>query len=449
MNMKRIDLLKRLGAGALSLMLLLSLAACGTQTPPTPATEAPAQEPESEMTGADGPSETLQGVYNELVADYSSYSQTKNYYDEYMPDVKYTEELGEDRFTITVDSTSEYVESGSWSFTDEGNALATTVAGDDFTGMMLVQDVVEAVAFYYGMVPGLAQSYCSGLSALGINNDEFSMAENADGTTTFRIGTAGYWDMKELDQMVITEDTLYADPLGEDFANHTGSVGKIRMYSKGNVDSYTMLFYEYEGLDDVAYQSIMNVVKLLQPKGWESFAGNYTKLESVETDEYTVTIDPDEDAIFEILDEIDGLYSYVLIQFGEPENYGGDDGWYDWEIADSVLSGSWLDEVSQRANLDVVMYTDGSYDMTVYWGNSATETAVWEIAGYFQEGAVLPYEDGYYTVRSYDENGNETITQEATTQGSFTWQEDGKLRWHDSQVEENGYSEDCLFVQEG
>ena len=92
------------------MMLLLSLAACGTQTPPTSATEAPAQEPESEMTGADGPSETLQGVYNELVADYSSYSQTKSYYDEYMPDVKYTEELGEDRFTIAVDSKSEYLD---------------------------------------------------------------------------------------------------------------------------------------------------------------------------------------------------------------------------------------------------------------------------------------------------------------------------------------------------
>ena len=115
--------------------------------------------------------------------------------------------------------------------------------------------------------------------------------------------------------------------LGEDYVNHMGSVGKIRMYSKGNVDSFTMFFYEYDGLDDVAYQSIMKVVKLRQPKGWESFVENYTERESVETDEYTVTIDPDEDAIFEILDEIDGLYSYVLIQFGEPENYGGDDGW--------------------------------------------------------------------------------------------------------------------------
>ena len=337
------------------MMLLLSLAACGTQTPPTSATEAPAQEPESEMTGADGPSETLQGVYNELVADYSSYSQTKSYYDEYMPDVKYTEELGEDWFTIAVDSKSEYVESGSWTFMDEGNALTATVAGDDFTGMMLVQDVVEAVAFYYGIVPGLAQSYVNGLGALGINNDEFSMTENADGTTTFKIGTAGEWSMKELDQMVLSDKVLEMEPLGEDYVNHMGSVGKIRMYSKGNVDSFTMFFYEYDGLDDVAYQSIMNVVKLRQPKGWESFVENYTELESVETDEYTVTIDPDEDAIFEILDEIDGLYSYVLIQFGEPENYGGDDGWYDREIADSVLSGSWLYEVSQRANQDVIM----------------------------------------------------------------------------------------------
>lgn len=66
-----------------------------------------------------------------------------------------------------------------------------------------------------------------------------------------------------------------------------------------------------------------------------------------------------------------------------------------------------------------------------------------------EDGAVLPYEDGSYTIRTYDENGNETISQEAVTQGSFTLQEDGKLRWEDSQVAENGYSEGCLFVQMG
>lgn len=442
-------IVKRLIAMTLSLVMLLALAACGSQPAQTPETAAPTQEAQPEMNRDELPSETLQGVYHELVADYSGYSQTKRYYDENMPDVKFTEELGEDQFTITVDSTSEYVESGSWTFADEGSALTTTVAGDDFAGMMLVQDVVEAVAFYYGMVPGLAQSYVNGLWSLGINNDNFSMTENPDGTIIFRVGTAGEWDMKELDQMVLSDKVLEVEPLDEEYVSHFGSVGKVRMYSEGNVDSFTMLVYEYEDLDDVAYQSIMNVVKLRQPKGWERFVANYTRLESVETDEYTVTIDPDEDTIFELLDEIDGLWSYVLVQFGESQSgdgYGCDS---EREVADSFLSGTWQDKVSQRASLDVVMYTDGSYDMTVWWGDSATETAVWEITGYFQDGAVLPYEDGYYTVRSYDENGNETITQEAVTNGSFTWQEDGKLRWHDSQVEENGYSEDCLFVQMG
>ena len=441
-------IVKRLGAAALSLAMLLSLAACGSQpaAPQESAQPEPTAAPEPEMERDDVPSETLQGVYNELVADYSGYSQAKRNYDE---DVKYTEALEADRFTITLDSASEYVESGSWSFVDEGDALTATVADGDYAGMMLVLDVVEAVASYYGMNAGIARSYVNGLGALGVNNDDFSMTENADGSTTFRIGTAGEWAMEELDRMVITEDTLYAEALDENYVNYTGSVGKIRMYSLGNVDAYTMLFYEFEGLDDVAYQSIMNVVKLLQPKGWESFAADYTELESVETDAYSVTIDPDEDAIFQILDEIDGLYRYVLVRFGEEQ--GGDNDYYDYdaEIADSMLSGMWQDEISQRANLDVVMYSDGRYEMTVTWGNSATETAVWEVTGYFQDGAVLPYEDGYYSIRSYDENGNETITQEAVTSGSFTWQTDGKLRWHDSQVEENGYSEDCLFVQVG
>ena len=461
MNQKNIDkIIMRLAAAALSLALL-PLAACGSQTAttqetPTPAQEtpAPAQETQPEMNRDELPSDMLQGVYNELTADYSAYGELKRYYGEFMPDVKYSEELGEDRLTVTLDSSSEYVESGSWSFVDEGDALTTTIANDDYTGMGLVLNVVDAVALYYGMNTGLAVSYVNGLGMLGVNNDAFSETENADGTITFRIGAVGVWDMKELDQMVITEDTLYADPLGEDYVNQTAAVGKIRMYSIGNVDSFAMLFYEYEDLDDVAYQSMVNAVKTLQPRGWESFVQNYTAIESVETDEYTVTVDPDEDTIFQIVDEIDGLYRYVLVQFGEPQN-NGDDGFYDYdaEIADSMLSGMWQDEISQRANLDVVMYSDGRYEMTVTWGSGAFETAVWEIRGFFSadenDNAALSYEYGYYSVRTYDEDGNETITQEATTQGSFTLQDDGKLRWLDSQVAENGYNEGCLFVQEG
>lgn len=443
----------RLGALVLALAMLLALTACGQRTERKEDVD-PAAANGEEMNRDGVPSATLQGIYDELTADYSAYSEAKSYYAQNLPEVQLSEELEADGFTITLDSQSQYVDSGSWKFTDEGSALTTTVSGGDYTGAMYVLNVVEAVASYYGMNASIALSYANGLGVLGVNNDEFSITRNADGSTTYRIGTAGPWAMRELDQMVITENAMVdTDPLDQNDINITSSVGKIRMYSIGNVDSFTALFYEYEGLDDVAYQSIMNVVKTLQPKGWENFAANFTSLESVQTDEYTVTVDPDEDAIFEIVDEIDGLYRYVLVQFGEPQN-GGNDGYDETaEVADSMLSGMWQDEISQRASLDVVMYSDGHYEMTVMWGGSASEAAVWEFSGYFTPGAddraTITYDDGYYSVRTYDASGNETITQEATTQGSITLQEDGKLRWTDSQVTANGYSDGCLFVQVG
>ena len=53
------------------------------------------------------------------------------------------------------------------------------------------------------------------------------------------------------------------------------------------------------------------------------------------------------------------------------------------EIPD--LSGAWDDEVSQRASMDVTKNADGSYSFLVHWGGSATETAIWEISGTFDE----------------------------------------------------------------
>ena len=121
MKKKKTTMRKRLPVIALALAML-PLSACGsqnatTQEAPAPAQETPAptQEVQPEMNRDELPSDMLQGVYNELTADYSAYGEFKRYYDEYMPDVKYSEELGEDRFTVTLDSSSEYVESGSWS----------------------------------------------------------------------------------------------------------------------------------------------------------------------------------------------------------------------------------------------------------------------------------------------------------------------------------------------
>ena len=104
-------------------------------------------------------------------------------------------------------------------------------------------------------------------------------------------------------------------------------------------------------------------------------------------------------------------------------------------------SGAWQDEISQRASMDVTRSDDGGYTLLVHWGSGASEASVWEIAGSFDESGTLTYEDGKYTVHTFDENGGETVSEEETTRGSFT-QEDGKLRWQDSKNDGEG-----LFVK--
>ena len=110
------------------------------------------------------------------------------------------------------------------------------------------------------------------------------------------------------------------------------------------------------------------------------------------------------------------------------------------------LSGEWQDEISQRASMDVTRNDDGSYTLLVHWGSSATEASIWEITGTFDESGILTYEDGKYGVYTFSESGDETVSNEETTQGSFTL-EDGKLRWQDSRVAENGYREGGLFAK--
>lgn len=105
---------------------------------------------------------------------------------------------------------------------------------------------------------------------------------------------------------------------------------------------------------------------------------------------------------------------------------------------ETELAGSWQDEVSRRASMEISQNQDGSYKIVVLWGSSAFETSTWEISGSFDaETGVLSYNDGKYSVHYYDENGTETVSDEETTKGSFTINGD-KLRWQDSKNSEEG-----------
>lgn len=107
-------------------------------------------------------------------------------------------------------------------------------------------------------------------------------------------------------------------------------------------------------------------------------------------------------------------------------------------VGDMDLSGSWDDEVSKRASMDVTKNEDGSYDITVHWGGSATETAIWTIHGeYDPVSGMLSYEDGNYSIHTVDDKGNETISGEEKTSGAFM-KEGDKLRWQDSKNADMG-----------
>ena len=296
--MKQNIITKRLITAALALVMLLGLAACGSGS---------------------GASDTLKGIYEALIDPDSEYSQSKAIYTESYPEVEYSEELKSDRITITFNANNnEYLTDGSWEFVEDGDQLTAVIADDDYAGIMNVMFVANAVGSYFGMETEVMNGYINGLGAFGLESDNFSMTtDESAGTTTYKLSIAGPWDMKELDQMVLNEAVLEPDPLSEEYTSQGGSVGKMQYLANGNVDSYTALFAEFGELDDIAYQSIVNLITLRKPAGYEAFLAEFTELKALETDKYLVDLDPDDTAIEEIMGQRNEKYSYVLVRFGE------------------------------------------------------------------------------------------------------------------------------------
>ena len=106
------------------------------------------------------------------------------------------------------------------------------------------------------------------------------------------------------------------------------------------------------------------------------------------------------------------------------------------------LTGSWQDEVSQRATMEIEKAETGTYHIMIHWSSSAKEASTWEISGtYDEESGMLSYQDGEYCVHTWDDQDKETISGEEITQGALL-KEGDKLRWQDSKN-----STDAVFVK--
>lgn len=260
------------------------------------------------------PDAAIKGIYDALLAEGSDYSRAKAITVEYSPETKYEEKLENDGFTITV--TGDEYSSGNWRFMRDGDALTTTISSDGMQSVMVIY-VVKAVADYLGMNGSLTMGYVNGLSMLDLSSDDFAMTpDETAGTTDVRINIAGPWAMKELDQMVIDDRSLFYGALTEEFASMAANIGKVMMIANGTADDVTILLGEHGELDDVALKSLINVVGILQPKGWEDFSANYTRLADAQAGGYEVALNVDARTVGQIIDDAPEGYSFAVAHFG-------------------------------------------------------------------------------------------------------------------------------------
>ncbi len=138
----------------------------------------------------------------------------------------------------------------------------------------------------------------------------------------------------------------------------------------------------------------------------------------------------------EMAEEADAMSEEML---EETESMTGD--FLEDYVGEMELEGTWTDEISGRAEMDITALEDSTYDVLVHWGSSASEAAIWEFTGsYDPASGNLSYTDAKHYTLVFNEDGEETVKDETTTEGALL-KEGDKLRWQDSANEE-----DCIFV---
>lgn len=107
--------------------------------------------------------------------------------------------------------------------------------------------------------------------------------------------------------------------------------------------------------------------------------------------------------------------------------------------------GNWYDEIAGRGAMDIAPSGDGKYYIQVNWGSSAAETSVWTFTAIYDSASGdLVYDDGLYQDLLFDENGDETVTEEKSVHGVLHLTDDGKIEWTDSAFDS---SEPSVFVK--
>ena len=107
--------------------------------------------------------------------------------------------------------------------------------------------------------------------------------------------------------------------------------------------------------------------------------------------------------------------------------------------------GSWYEEIAGRGSMEIGPMGDGKYYIEVNWGSSAAEMAAWRFTALYDNATGdLTYDDGSYQIITFDENGNDTVTEEKSVHGVLHLNDEGKIEWTDSAYDSD---EPSVFVK--
>ncbi|MBQ7679322.1 MAG: hypothetical protein IJT34_05685 [Butyrivibrio sp.] len=109
--------------------------------------------------------------------------------------------------------------------------------------------------------------------------------------------------------------------------------------------------------------------------------------------------------------------------------------------------GNWYEEIAGRGYMTITAAGDSAH-IQVNWSGSASEMSCWQISAQVDAATGdLVYDNGTYQTITFDEDGNDTVTEERPVQGRLTLAEDGqKLSWVDNAFEED--PDPSVFIKE-
>jgi len=263
----------------------------------------------------------LDAILGHLVEAGSEYDTYRQMVRETYQGVTFTEGMADNAIEISIASDNEYVEAGTWRIVQDGDYLTMEIAGSDLTGTVLFSWLLPAVAESLGMDATLYPCYVQGLLVTGASNDYVSATQLEDGATLYRLYDAGAFDMPGIDDLYVTEqiaESWLTSVADSDANDHFFSLplGKIRLVAHGDANSMTVAVGEYGGNTDKTYQSLVNAISHLKPKGYDSFLSAFTSLAKVSGKGYKVTfgLDAKTKEYLGITDDYDD-YSFVVVKF--------------------------------------------------------------------------------------------------------------------------------------